>query len=390
MSIFSSYKKIFLLGFIVVILIAIPFSVYIAQQSQQTKSQAAQATTLSFEPASPSINVDEIIKLDVILNPDTGVESSPIPNQVSFVKLSISFDPSKFEAANKCLIENKKSPNTLTAVFEEPLCESGTATIALSIGADPTKVVTTKTKIATLELKAISPTNDGNSTSITFDSATQVLSIASSDQTSENVLSTRIPASVTISGEATNPGGPMLTPTSTPPDTSSPDPSTDTTTTTTPPLGGSTEITPVGLSPVCSDLGIDNVTTGTAPYSLVFTAQGNDPDGTISKVSYNFGDGPIQVLTFGGGIGTSTVSSQLSHTYNNSGNYTAYAILTDDKDNLSPQTESCTQTIIINDGTGQITPFPTLPPTGPSDNILGIGVIGVILTIIGGAILILL
>jgi len=65
---------------------------------------------------------------------------------------------------------------------------TGTASISLSIGADPTKAITTKTKIATLQLQATGTTSP-TSPNITFDLAnTQVLSIASSDQIDENVL----------------------------------------------------------------------------------------------------------------------------------------------------------------------------------------------------------
>jgi len=387
MSIFSSYKKIFLSGFIVAILIAIPFSVYIAQKRQGLKSKAAASTTLSFDPASPSTKVDTTLSLDIVLDPGTG----PTANQVSFVKLSISFDPSKFTTVSDSLTPNPASPNTLTSILEDPAYDSGKATISLSIGADPTKVVTAKTKIAILKLKAITPTN-GTPTNVVFDSATQVLSIGASDKTSENVLSTRSPSAVTISGAvsatpiptsaAPSPAGPSaLTPTIKP----------------SLPSEGFTGAVIVGLAPICSSLSIDNLTAGTAPYSLTFTAVGSDPDGTISKISFNFGDGPVQVLTSGGGIGTSSVSGQLVHTFTTPGAYTVYSILTDNNDNLSPITESCTKTITINPvgfagRDGELIPPPviTLPPTGPSENIFGFGAIGVILTIIGGALFIFL
>lgn len=393
MSIFSSYKKIFLLGFIVVILIAIPFSVYVAQKRQGIKSKAAASTTLSFDPASPTIKVGDILILNVMLDPGTG----PSANQVSFVKLSISFDPSKFSADS--LKPNTDSPNTLTSVLEDPILTPSKATISLSIGADPTKVVTTKTKIAILQLKALSATDTNNpKTSVTFDPApnTQVLSIASSDQTSENVLSTTNPAVVTIASAAITP-----TPTTAPSTGSASTPSVATP----PPSpsgsagGGFTGGGSIGASPVCSSLSLDNLTTGTAPYSLTFTAVGSDTDGTISKVSFNFGDGPVQALTIGGGIGTSAVSSQLVHIYNTPGVYTAYAILTDNKDNLSSQVANCTKIITINSTSLAGGAIPTiipkgskggLPPTGPSANILGIGAIGAIFTIIGGALLIFL
>lgn len=378
MSIFSSYKKIFLLGFIIVILVAIPFSVYIAQQRQKTTSQAAKSTVLSLEPVSSTIKVDDILTLDIVLNPDAGTATPPTPNQVSFVKLSISYDPLKFATVSGSLAPNPTTPNTLTSILEDPVYTLGKATISLSIGADPTRVVTTKTKIAILKLKALSITSTPSE--IEFDPVpnTQVLSIASSDETSENVLSSAIPATVTIT--ATSSAG--TTPTPTPPPGSTPTP----TPTSTPGFGTVSN----GLAPICSSLNVNKETIGAAPYSLTFIATGNDPDSIISTVSFNFGDVPVQILTSGGGIGTSTVSAQLIHTYNAPGVYTAYAILTDSKGNLSPTTESCTKTITINSATAETIPIPTLPPTGPGENIMGIGIIGVIFTIIGATLFILL
>ncbi len=390
MSIFSSYKKIFLLGFIIVILIAIPFSVYIAQKRQQATTKAARSTILSFDPASPSTNVDSTLILDIVLDP--GPSSSA--NQVSFVKLSISFDPLKFTTVSDSLAPNPSPPNTLTSILEDPVYKSGKATISLSIGADPTKVVTEKTKIAVLKLKAIAPTS-GTPTTISFDSTTQVLSIASSDQTSENVLSTSNPSSVTITGVAST--TPIPTSSVSPSPSTGPLTPTPTGAVSSPSSGGGFTgggftqggVTPIGIAPVCSSLSVDNLAAGTAPYSLTFTASGSDPDGTISEVSFNFGDGPVQVLTLGGGIGTSSVSSQLVHTFTRPGTYNVYAILTDDSSNLSVQNAACTQIVTINSAVAGVGPT-ILPPVGPGENILGIGLIGAVLTIIGGALFILL
>lgn len=236
MSIFSSYKKIFLLGFIVAILIAIPFSVYIAQKRQGIRSKAAASTTLSFNPSSSTIKVGDTLILNVALDPGTG----PTANQVSFVKLFINYDPTKFartSESDEILSPNTDPENTLTSVLENPVYTSGSASISLSIGADPTRVVTTKTQIAILKLKALSVADSNGPTSITFDKATQVLSIASSDQTSENVLSlsTTTPATITI-----NPALPSLTPTPM--------------FILTPPPGGILPPTPIGLGTVSAIL----------------------------------------------------------------------------------------------------------------------------------------
>lgn len=350
---------------------AIPFSVYVAQKRQSITSKAAASTVLSFVPASSTVKVDEIFTLDIMLDPGTGSSA----NQVSFVKLSINFDPTKFTTLSDSLVPNGVG-NALKESVDSANYDNkaGKATISLSIGADPTNAVKTKTKIATLQLKATAATTP-ISPNITFDSApnTQVLSITSSDMASENVLSTTIPAKITVTSIAVSP-----TPTISPTRSQSQ-------------LPASAPGPKVGLAPVCSSLDINGLENGTAPYSLLFTATGNDSDGTISKISFNFGDS-IEDLTTGGGIGISSTSGQLLHTYKTPGIYTAYAILTDNSNNLSERKNSCTKTITINAGLNQ--PSPTiavqpLPPVGDGKIIFGLGAIGIIFTIIGGALLLL-
>lgn len=63
-----------------------------------------------------------------------------------------------------------------------------------------------------------------------------------------------------------------------------------------------------------------NVTSGFAPLAVNFSSQGsNDPDGTISSYSWNFGDG------------TTSTQQNPSKTYNNPGNYTATLTVTDNR-----------------------------------------------------------
>ena len=380
MSTFSSYKKIFLLVFTIAILVAIPFSVYIAQKRQQTTTKAAASTVLSLEPSSTTLKQNETLTLNITLNPGSGTSA----NQVSFVRLAISFDASKFTTLPNSLTVNPDSSNKLTYIIDEPKYDNtaGNASISLSIGSDPTNAIKTKTKIAVLQLKAIATTTPN--TSITFDSApnTQVLSVASSDQTNENTLSTTIPATVIITA-ATGTTTPTNTPIPTTTSVITP------ITTIAPPITSTTS--GQEQSPVCSSLDINGPTSGIAPYSLTFTVTGSDPDGTISKISYNFGDS-IEDVTAGGGIGTSSVSGQLVHVYNAPGVYTAYATLTNNKNNLSIQQASCAKTITINSANLNGSPQPSispLPPTGDGKIIFNLGTLGVIITIVGGALLLL-
>ena len=101
----------------------------------------------------------------------------------------------------------------------------------------------------------------------------------------------------------------------------------------------------------------------------------------------------MQDITQGGGIGTNTVNAQVSHIYNTAGTFTTSATLTDNSGATS-NSVTCSQTItVIAGGTGGTsppvlaTPTPTIEPSGPSETIVGIGLIGILLTIIGGVIL---
>lgn len=374
MSIFSSYKKIFLLGFIIVILIAIPFSVYVAQKRQNITSKATAATTVSFDPVLATVKAGDIVTLNIVLDPGTGATA----NQISFVKLAINFDPTKFTTADvtDSLAPNISGGNALREPIDAPQYDNtaGKATMSLSIGANPADAIKTKTKIAVLKLKATAATAPTNP-NITFDFGNmQVLSIDSGSQTSDNVLlSTTVPATVTVTSTAIA-SSPTSTPTSTPTVIAAPP---------TANLGGGLP-PPSSPAPVCSSLDINGPTSGIAPYSLTFTATGNAPSGTVTKISFNFGDS-VEDLTGGGGIGTGSVSGQLSHTYNMPGTYTAYVILTDSNNNLSDQQAGCTKIITVSSSSVQ----QPLPPTGDGKIIFGLGTLGIVITIIGGALLLL-
>lgn len=288
------------------ILVTIPVVVFMAQQTQQTKSKASASTTLTFEPvsstASPiSTKVGDVLTLNVMLDPGEGTAT---PNEISFAKLTIIYDSTKFTTESRCLTENKIQ-NALSTVLEGPLCEAGKASISLSIGADPANAVKTKTKIATLQLKASAITEGNNPSRVAFDiagNATQILSIAIGDKTNENVtnlLSTSTPALISINAASTQ-GGPNPTATPTP--------------------------TPTNTPPA---------STGPTPTPLVV------------------------VGTIGGG----TPSAE-----------------------ITPEATISTPTIAPEMIT-QAPPTAILPPTGPGENILRIGIIGTILTIIGGALL---
>ena len=365
-----SGKKLLLFGFIAVLLVVIPLTVYLVQQQQKTRSGAAPSTTLGFNPASKTVAVNDVVNLDVMMNPGT--------NQVSFVKLIINYDATKLatSAAGAAICPQKPNdalcPNVVAfpSVLQGPIYGPGTISVTLSIGGSPQNIVQAATKIASLSFQALVPTDPGT-TQITIDSQQgQVLSIASTDQFNENVLSSVSPATITITGAVASP-----TPTPTPAPTAEP---------TVSPTPAPTA-TPNAQAPTCQSLTLSGAATGAAPYSLTFTATGTSSASTISKVTFNFGDSAVQDVPQSGG--PSSVSVQASHTYNSGGTFVASASLTDALGNVSTST-TCTQTITVtatptSTAIAQATPVPPLPPTGPDTKILAIGTIGTILSVLG-------
>ena len=372
-------KKLLLLGFVIVLLVVIPLTVYLVQQQQKTQIGAAKSTVLSLKPATLQTNVGRTENFDVEVNPGSN------QNQISFVKFVITYDTAKFDATSSALTINR---NAFPTTLQGPTLTAGNVSVTLSVGPDPNKVISSITNVATLSLKALSKTATGSPTRIVIDqNQSQVLSVATSDQFSEDVLLAANSATVTIlEAGASGTGG-------------------------TPGPAAANQV------PVCSSLNVDRSTSGTAPYPITFTVAGNDPDGTISKVTFNFGDGPQVDETTGGGIGTKTVSLAKAHTYQNNGTFTATAVLTDNQGGVS-SVGSCTKSITLTaaSGTGTgtgtgvgttitvsptpsgipsatiaptplvggPTPPPTsLPPVGPSDLLAKVGGVAVLFTILG-------
>jgi hypothetical protein len=398
-------KKLFLIGFILILLVGIPLTIYFLQKQQETRSKAQKSTNITFSPESSASspiqkNIGDSIPLDIMVDPGT--------NLVSFVKLEIDYDQDKLATVAGAFV-----PNTAVfpTVLEGPVYSPGKIAVTLSVGPDPTKAIQSIAKAGTVSFKALANTPDGQPTLVTYGVTTQVLSIGSGDQASEDVLSSTTPATIAIGGTGPS-GSPVpiptevlsITPTTTEPTvieatpTVTPEPTAD--------LSPTLEPSPTGSSsagtnqvPICNNLAVDRETTGVAPFSITFTASGTDSDGTISKVNFNFGDGGISGdVTTSGGIGTNSINVATSHTYNNAGTYTASAILTDDQNSTSSSSATtCQQAIIVQAGTGgggaaaptsviASSPTPTIAATGSLATTIGIGAVLSIL-IIGGSLL---
>jgi hypothetical protein len=367
-------RKIFLFGFIAVLLIGIPVTIYLVQQQQDTRTRAAKSTTLTFTPDSSANaplqkNVGDEIPLDIYVDPGT--------NLVSFVKLEIQYDPEKLATSSANAFTQNST--VFPSVLEGPVYSPGKISVTLSVGPDPTKAIQTKAKAATVSFKALSNTPPGTPTLVSYGASTQALSIGFDDQASENVLASATPASIAIGGESVTPTEPIPT------EALSPTPTAEVTPSITPTISTSPS---ANLAPVCSLLTVDGATSGDAPLSLTFTANGTDPDDTISKVTFNFGDGGVVDVTDAGGIGTASVSAQIAHTYTSGGTFTASAVLTDSNGGVS-DSASCRQTISVTGSESATivpsdTPVPSLEPTGSTGTAMAIGAVLMAIIVGGG------
>jgi hypothetical protein len=272
------------------------------------------------------------------------------------------------------------APNLLTAA-KGPTYGTGTISITLAATGNAQALIQTLTTIGTVTFKALA-TTDTAPTQITFGNDVQVLSQGTSDQFNENVLASANPAALTIIGGAAIPT-PIATPTA--------------------------ALTPIPTSnaPICSSL-TANTTSGAAPLSTNLTVTGISNNSTVSKITFNFGDSQSQDITASGGIGTNSVSVLQSHTYTTSGTFNATATLTDATNAVSNSncsvsitvggqttTTGTSTTTTTTQQTVVVTPTPLvtlaaqpspLPPTGPAD-LIKVGSIGAILTVIGAILL---
>lgn len=399
-----SGKKLFLIGFLVVLLVGIPLTVFLLQQQQEVRSRAEKSTIVTFSPdstqAAPITKaVGDTVPLDINVDPGK--------NLVSFVKLEIQYDPEILATASA----NAFQANTTAfpSIMEGPVYTPGKIAITLSVGPDPTKAIQQKVKAATVTFKTLKSTAPGTPTLVSYGASpkTQILSIGSNDQASEDVLSSATPAYITVGGAAPTEPIPSGSPTPTVPITDIPTPlPTDIIPTAVIPTdiipSPSPTLAPTGgpgapnNPPVCNSLVSDRATQGNAPFSVTLTANGSDTDGTISEVTINYGDGEVSKITNSGGIGTASVNASASHTYNNPGTYQATAILTDSANGTSVASENCKQTITVSasssgattnpGGTGGADPNTTIAPTGSFENMLAIGA-AVLMLIVGGSLL---
>lgn len=372
-------RKFFLVGIILTLLIAIPLTVFIlTSQKTNTQSNANPSTILAFTIPQGGATVGTPVTIPVTVDPSGAGGSTS--NQISFIKLVITYDGTKLQIPNGQPYFTPNKPTFSNLVDPSNTCDSKTniCTIAVTVttGPDPSSAVSSQTTIGTLTFNPLVPTNTNSPTQLSFDKSSEALSIASTDQPAENVLAlNRLqPGSLSIVAAAVTPAD-----SPTPTDAQGSDGTSG--------GGGSSSGGTGSTGPACT-LTADTTSSDSAPLTVLLTATGTDT-GNITQVSYNFGDGGVQTITSGGGLGTSSVNVQTSHVYKTDGTFTATAVLTDNAGNTNAAS-SCSQTITIGNTTGvtpttapQVTAAPTIPSTGPGQVFIGIGIAGAVITAAG-------
>lgn len=361
-------NKFFIFGVLLLLAISIPLTLFFVRRQQDLRSSAAPTTTLAISPTSQTASAGEEVTVEVTVDPGE--------NFVSFVEFSVVYDATYLEALSI-------DPNTdaFPLILGGPTITAETASMSVGIGSDVTKAIQQPTTVATIRFRTVAPTG-GTPTQVIFETDVQALSLSIDDQPGENVIANTSPATITILGDST----PSPTPTSPPQASPTPLPSSTPAPTATP-LPSPTPVA-ANQAPVCTGLTASPSPSGAIPFTVDLTAVGSDPDGLISKATFNFGDGDVADVF--DGLQTQSVSVLQSHTYANLGSYTATVIFTDNSGSIS---QACTIVLTATDGGGgsipTSTPLPTKPPIADPGGLLEtVGIAGaVVVTIIGGALL---
>ncbi len=341
-------NKFFIIGNLILLLIAIPVTLFFVKKQQEVRSKAAASSKLYFAPSSINTSTTcQSFNVDVMVDPGTNI--------VNVVKLYITYDPTLLSVSQITPSDAFKETQSAASIT------SGAANIGLSTGFNATSV-SSVTKVATI---TFIPKGTGTA-QIQFDGTqTAVYSTAKADGAVENVLQigSLAPANATIgsaeclsgpTGSVTPTGTGSITPTGSIAPTGTP----SVTTTTSPTPSAAT------LAPTCTSL-LASPSTGNAPLAVLFTGQGSDPNanGLITKATFTFGDGQTQDVTTG--LNLKTVNTQTSHTYQTSGSFTATVLFTNNQSATSQISQACSQSINVTaaSGSATLTPTATLIPT---------------------------
>lgn len=309
-------KKFFLIGFILLLLIAIPVTVFLVQRQQEIRGRAAPTTTLSFDLPTRSVNVNETFALNIIMDTQT--------NSVGNAEIHLTFDPIKLTALTM------QGGTFMPRIIGEPKIDNNAGTASIFVvtplvgGIPITQKSDGPQPVAAINFSAKAETGT-TPTTVSFSPETKAygetggvleptsLIIASSFS---NVAQITIGAAVAA--------GVTPTPTPTPTETTTPTPTT----------------TARNKAPDCNSL-TASPDKGNIPLTVTLTANANDENDDITSATFTFGDGQTQ--TVDKNIGQSG-SYQVTHVYQNTGTIKPQAIV---KDINGAASDACIDTITI-------------------------------------------
>jgi hypothetical protein len=181
------------------ILLAIPISVFLVKQNQDTRQKAAPATTLAFSPSSVTKNVNDEFTLNATV--DTA------QNSILVAEIHVTYDPQYLEA--KSITNGAAFPTILNAGVVGANASGGKSEALITVGVTNSAAPYQGTGTAiTVRFKALKATT--RPTSITFSNNTF---LGSTSEGATNVLIGSTPATVTITGGTPATSATTLTPT---------------------------------------------------------------------------------------------------------------------------------------------------------------------------------
>jgi hypothetical protein len=339
-------KRLVVIIFVILLVLAVPLSVYLVMKNEDLRKIAAPATTLKFSPQSVNKKVDDEFTLNALI--DTA------NNQVVAAEINVAYDPTKVQAlaiSNGTLFPNILSSGTIA---------DGLASI--SVGAANTTTPIHGAGVAiSIKFKALSATT--TPISIRFDANTYIGALG---EHSANVLTTSIPATVTITDNQTADATPTPTlgliqsPTITPKTqltpTSSPTPSPIQTPIPTIPVT-STPI-PVTITPTGVPLLITAPSTNESLTTNTPTIAGQAPAGTTVTITIYSDPITVTVVSDASGNWSYTLPEPLA-----SGPHTVVAAAIDP---TNGQTQSATLPFVVAAGsdTEDTATASAIPATG--------------------------
>jgi hypothetical protein len=181
-------KKILVIIGILLILIAIPATIFLVKQNQEMRSKAAPATSLALIPANITKNIGDSFDLTVQI--DTGL------NEIFVAALYIAYDPTKLEAVS--ITNGPLFPNVL---ISGAIDTAGKASITVGAANQMTPIKGTGIA-ATVKFKALAATSGP----ISVQFVNPDTFVGAKQEGATNVLVGSVPARITINSDNTQSG----------------------------------------------------------------------------------------------------------------------------------------------------------------------------------------